>query len=65
MYRLRDVMESYLEQLKKFEPSGHVSGDPAKPRLPKAFKNYSMVRLFVGMAFLTAILSWIGGFGFF
>jgi hypothetical protein len=65
MFRLRDVMQSYLDQLQTFNPATFASGQPKKPRLPGLLRSYSMVDLFAVMAFIAAALSWIGAFWLF
>jgi hypothetical protein len=65
MFRLRDVMQSYLDRLREFHPPMFASGEPLKPQLPGLLRGYSMVRLFAVMSGIAVTLSWIGAFTFF
>lgn len=65
MFRLRDVMQSYLDRLQTFNPAMFATGEPKNPQLPGLLRSYSMVRLFAVMAFIAAALSWVGAFWLF
>lgn len=65
MFRLRDVMQSYLDKIGKFHPHAFASGEPLNPQMPGLLANYSMVRLFAAMSFIAVGLSWFGAFKFF
>jgi hypothetical protein len=65
MFRLRDVMESYLEKIKQFAGDGFATGEPTSPSFPGMPQSYDMVRLFALMGLIAGVLSWVGCFYFF
>jgi len=61
VYRIRDVLESYLERIETFHPASFAGGTPKKPRLPW-LGSYSMITIFCVLMLLAAIFSFIGAF---
>jgi hypothetical protein len=61
VYRIRDVLESYLERIETFHPTSFAGGTPKNPRLPW-LGSYSMITVFCVLMLLAAIFSFIGGF---
>ncbi|MDE2914926.1 MAG: hypothetical protein OXL68_18640 [Paracoccaceae bacterium] len=61
VYRIRDVLESYLERIEAFHPPSFVRGTPRNPRLPW-LGSYSMITIFCVLMLLAAIFSLIGAF---
>lgn len=62
--RIRDVLESYLEQIRAFDPESFASGRPDKPRLGK-LGSYSMIGVYASLLIIGAVLSFAGAFGFY
>jgi hypothetical protein len=60
-FRIRDVLESYLEKIKEFAPHHFATGRPKKPFLEK-FSHYSMITVYAGLMGSAAVLSFIGAF---
>jgi len=63
-FRIRDVMQSYLEKIEEFAPEHFVTGKPKKPRL-EAFSHYSMITIYVALMGAAALMSFIGAFLFY
>ena len=61
VYRIRDVLESYLERIEAFHPPSFAGGTPKKPRLPW-LGSYSMMTTYCVLMLLAAIISLIGAF---
>lgn len=61
VYRIRDVLESYLERIEAFHPASFAGGKPANPRLPW-LGSYSMITIFCTLMLLAAVFSFIGAF---
>lgn len=59
--RIRDVLQSYLDKIKAFDPSNFVDGRPEKPRVAW-LGNYSMVTIFCMLMLQAAVLSFFGAF---
>ena len=62
--RIRDVLASYLEQVKKFDPESYASGRPSKPKLG-ALGNYSMITVYSVLMVIVASLSFSGAIVFY
>lgn len=63
-YRVRDVLESYLERIKEFAPLHFADGKPKQPFLGK-MSNYSMITVYTCLMATAAAMSFIGGFTFY
>jgi hypothetical protein len=63
-FRIRDVIQSYLENMRSFEPKYFVEGIPARPFL-KRFSHYSMITVYASLMIIAAIMSFIGAFYFY
>ena len=61
VYRIRDVLESYLERIENFHPPSFAGGAPKQPRLPW-LGSYSMITIFCALMLLAAMFSFIGAF---
>lgn len=61
VYRIRDVLESYLERIETFHPPSFAGGTPKNPRLPW-LGSYSMITIFCVLMLLAAMFSFIGAF---
>jgi len=57
--RTRDVMQSYMEQIKQFNPDRYASGRPLKPVL-KLMADYSMIGVYCYLMAIVAALSFLG-----
>ncbi|MCZ7607028.1 MAG: hypothetical protein M5U25_13350 [Planctomycetota bacterium] len=55
-FRVRDVLESYLEKLKAFDSASFVSGKPSAPRLGK-LGSYSMISAYSFLLVLSLVCS--------
>jgi len=64
IYRIRDVMTSYLEKIKEYDPDSYTSGTPSIPTLP-SLGNYSMITIYSSLMAAAALLSLIGAFFFY
>ena len=62
--RIRDVLQSYLEELKSFDPGSFASGVPSRPKLGR-FGSYSMIGVYASLMGIGAVLSFAGAFGFY
>lgn len=60
-YRIRYVMESYLDRIEKFHLASFAGGSPRNPGLPW-LGSYSMIAIFCAFMLLAALLSFIGAF---
>ena len=60
-YRIRYVMDCYLDRIKDFHPASFVEGIPKNPR-PPLLGSRSMIRIFCVFMLLAALLSFIGAF---
>jgi hypothetical protein len=63
-FRIRDVMQSYLEKIEEFAPQYFVTGRPKQPRLEK-FTNYSMITIYAALMISAAGMSLVGAFLFY
>ncbi|GMV63193.1 MAG: hypothetical protein AMXMBFR74_23610 [Parvibaculum sp.] len=61
VYRIRDVLESYLERIEAFHPASFAGGKPTNPQLPW-LGSYSMITIFCTLMMLAAIFSFISAF---
>lgn len=61
VYRIRDVLESYLERIEAFYPPSFAGGTPKNPRLPW-LGSYSMITIFCTLMLLASTFSFIGAF---
>jgi hypothetical protein len=62
--RIRDAMQSYLEQIEKFHKESFASGKPKNPRMPK-LGSYSMISIYSVLMLIASLLSFVGSFGFY
>ncbi len=62
--RLRDVLESYLEKIKKFSGANYASGKPDKPKI-EWLSNYSMIFTYCWLMGFASLFSFTGAFIFF
>jgi hypothetical protein len=58
IYRIRDVLESYLEKIKEFNPDSFASGEPKNPKVP--WGGYSMISIYCSLALIAAVMSFTG-----
>jgi hypothetical protein len=58
-FRIRDVMQSYLEKIEEFAPAYFVSGRPKNPFL-RGLSDYSMISIYASLMFAAAIMSFTG-----
>ena len=59
--RIRDVFESYLEQLKAYYPQGFASGYPKNPKVPW-LGSYSMIIIYCALMLIGACFSFVAAF---
>jgi hypothetical protein len=59
--RIRDVLESYLEQIEAFYEKSFASGRPKKPKIPW-LGSYSMISIYCALMLIGAIFSFFGAF---
>lgn len=64
-FRIRDVMQSYLEKVSQFHKPMFVAGHPKNPKLGEKFGGYSMISTYSVLMFMAAVLSIIGAFFFY
>jgi len=64
IFRIRDVLESYLQKIKGFHELSYASGRPNKPKLGR-FGCYGMVSLYASLMLTGSLLSFIGAFFFY
>lgn len=62
--RIRDVLESYFERLKAFDPESYASGRPSSPKLGR-LRGYSMIGVYTSLMGIGAVLSFAGAFGWY
>lgn len=60
-YRIRDVMQSYLEKIEKFCPEHFAPGRPTNPLLG-SFGNYSMISLYAIFMIVSSLISFFSAF---
>jgi hypothetical protein len=60
-FRIRDVMQSYLEKIEQFAPAHFVNGRPKNPLL-KGFSDYSMISIYAFLMAAAAIMSFGAAF---
>lgn len=63
-FRIRDVIESYLEKIREFSPNNFSTGRPRRPTLHK-FSKYSMISVYAGLMVVAAIMSFAAAFIFY
>lgn len=63
-YRIRDVLQSYFEQIKAFHEPSYADGRPSKPILGR-FGSYSMITVYCLLMFLAGSMSIVGAFFFY
>lgn len=63
-YRIRDVMQSYLDKIQEFAPQYFAPGRPKKPILEK-FSDYSMITVYSALMGAAAVMSYVGAFFFY
>jgi hypothetical protein len=63
-YRIRDVLQSYLDKIKEFEPRSFATGRPEKPVLER-FSHYSMITVYSALMGSAALMSYVGAFFFY
>lgn len=59
--RIRDVLQSYLDQIEAFHPPSFAGGTPKTPRAPW-LGSYSMITIFCALMLLAAGFSFLGAF---
>jgi hypothetical protein len=64
IYRLREVLESYLQKIREFHEPNYASGRPVKPKLGK-FGSYGMVGIYASLMLIGTSFSFIGAFFFY
>ena len=64
IYRIRDVLESYLQKVKEFHEVSYASGRPDNPKLGR-FGCYGMVSLYAALMLSGSLLSFAGAFFFY
>ncbi len=60
-FRIRDVMQSYLEKIKDFCPEHFAPGRPTKPFMG-SFGNYSMISLYAIFMIVSSLISFFSAF---
>jgi hypothetical protein len=65
IFRIRDVLESYLQKVREFREASYAAGHPTEPKLGKRFGGYSMVTLYASLMLTGSILSFAGAFFFY
>jgi hypothetical protein len=63
-YRIRDVMNNYLEKIREYDPYSFASGRPSTPSLP-SLGSYSMIIIYSSLMGAGALLSFVGAFFFY
>jgi hypothetical protein len=63
-FRIRDVLQSYLEKIEEFAPEYFVTGRPKRPRLER-FSHYSMITIYASLMIAAAVMSVMGAFLFY
>jgi len=65
IFKIRDVLESYLQKIKDFHEESYATGRPKNPKLGVRFGSYGLVSLYAALMLIGSLLSFVGAFFFY